>query len=65
MKGRKSYIIMLKGKDCQCGKKKSPKVPFCHNCYYKLPDLLRSNLYGSRMSGREAGYSAAVGYLNK
>lgn len=50
---------------CQCGKSKKARMSFCPNCFFRLPDKLRKNLYKTFGRGYEEAYDAAVEYLNK
>lgn len=65
MKGKTWYVEQLLSNVCQCGKRKKPHMSFCPNCFFRLPEEKRDDLYKQWLHGYEESYDAAVEYLNK
>jgi CDGSH-type Zn-finger protein len=53
----------LSGLTCRCGHSKVAKQGFCHGCYVRLPDTLKSQLYRRIGHGYEEAYDRAVEIL--
>jgi hypothetical protein len=57
---------IMGGRKCQCGKSKSTQLPFCPNCYGKLPRSMQQAMYRSQTSeNREKAYRQCVELLSQ
>jgi hypothetical protein len=65
MKKYEEYIFKINSSQCQCGKRKTPKMSFCPNCFYRLPQEMKSKIHKHPWKEFCDTYDAAVEYLNK
>lgn len=60
-----ALIKELAGDKCRCGKAKKPQRTFCRQCYFILPQAMRTRLYDRVGEGYELAYRNAVEHLDQ
>ena len=58
-------IEILKNNQCRCGEGKLPRMAFCRDCFYKLPNAIRKALYARVGFGFEQAYDLAARTLDE
>ena len=58
------YLSVLRGEECQCGKWKRSRMPFCYRCFKRLPVSMQRALYHRLGDGFEEAYEEAVKWLD-
>ena len=56
----KFYLDVLQSDQCQCERKKKPRMALCYKCYSKLPPDLQRGLWKRLRAGFEEAYEEAV-----
>jgi hypothetical protein len=60
---RAGALAQLRRTNCACTNRKRPGKAFCPDCYHRLPQDMRAQLYQAIGEGYEAAYVAAVQQL--